>query len=232
MKGPLKFAKLFQKDQRFLPNLSMALNGLGYALLAEGDFLKAIIVFKEALNFYRKYSYLTKEWGLDADLSWNLNGLGYAYLCKGDLFEARSSLNEALKIRKEFASRNMFLVPLANTLKAMGYALLGTNDLESAISHLNQAIEIYREEVKKNSQAGAELAESYVIISDCYCLKGDVESLFTNLASAERTINNLLNDKSFGRITKLTRLTCLIADLRNKCLTYADIQAFLAKGVL
>ena len=111
-----------------------ALNNLGDARLATGDYRGAAEVLEEALSIYR-------DLGNQLGVASALNDLGVVRLATGDYPGGTEALEEALGICRDLGER----LGVANALNYLGSARRLTGDYPGAAQALEEAVEICRD---------------------------------------------------------------------------------------
>jgi tetratricopeptide (TPR) repeat protein len=111
-----------------------ALNNLGDARLATGDYRGAAEVLEEALSIYR-------DLGNQLGVASALNDLGVVRLATGDYPGGTETLEKALGICRDLGER----LGVANALNYLGSARRLTGDYPGAAQALEEALGLYRE---------------------------------------------------------------------------------------
>jgi tetratricopeptide (TPR) repeat protein len=120
------------------PLRSQALTGLADLLTAEGEYVEAEKLCREALDADRQRGSTSED---KAVLANTLDSLGTTLLSKGDLAAAEAPMREALKLREEALGMNH---PLrAESLNNLGVLLYQSGRYDEAIAEYNRALPIY-----------------------------------------------------------------------------------------
>ncbi len=136
-----------------------ALNNLGDARLATGDYRGAAEVLEEALSIYR-------DLGNQLGVASALNDLGVVRLATGDYPGGTEALEEALGICRDLGER----LGVANALNYLGSARRLTGDYPGAAQALEEAVDIYRD---LGDRAGE--AEALNEVGTLHRVQGDLD---------------------------------------------------------